>query len=397
MELRTSCVHTGVYKDTSYNSVTTPIYPTSTFAFDRLGQNRGFDYTRTGNPTRSALQEGIAALEGGVGSAATSTGMSAEVPVLFLLSPGDHIITGNDIYGGTYRLLSSIMTRMGVRISFIDMTDPENIRQEITENTRMIWIETPSNPLLHIVDIAAASTLAKEANSRRDKNRRILTVADNTFLSPYFQRPLDLGSDIVVHSTTKYLNGHSDVVGGAIVWKEPEIGEQIRYLVNALGVPESPFDSWLVLRGMKTLAPRMELHQQNAFEVAAFLQAHEAVKNVYYTGLDSHPQRALIARQQSGHGGMLAFELDTARVEPDALFSRLELFHLAESLGGVESLIEHPWSMSHASMGESGLEASGLTRETIRVSVGIEDPRDLIADLKNGLQMTSRQTPRPSA
>lgn len=386
MELRTSCVHTGVYKDTSYNSVTTPIYPTSTFAFDRLGEHRGYDYTRTGNPTRSALQESIAALEKGAGCAATATGMAAEVPVLFLLSPGDHVVTGNDIYGGTYRLFSSVMSRMGISFSFVDMRRPENIRAAVTERTRMIWIETPSNPLLHIVDISGAAEIAAEANRTRPSDKRVLTVVDNTFLSPYFQRPLELGADMVVHSTTKYLNGHSDVVGGAIVWKEPELGERTRFLVNALGVPEAPFDAWLVLRGLKTLGPRMDAHQQNAAAVADFLNGHTAVKEVYYTGLESHPQRELIARQQSGHGGMLAFRLDRSRVDLDAFLARLSLFHLAESLGGIESLIEHPWSMSHASMGPDGLAASGLTEETIRVSVGIEDGGDLVADLKQALE-----------
>ncbi|WP_455381723.1 trans-sulfuration enzyme family protein [Salinispira pacifica] len=386
MELRTSCVHTGVYKDTSYNSVTTPIYPTSTFAFEKLGQHRGYDYTRTGNPTRSALQESIAALEGGAGCAATATGMAAEVPVLFLLSPGDHVVTGNDIYGGTYRLFTSVLKRMGIEFSFVDMRSGENIRKAVTPRTRMIWIETPSNPLLHIVDIASAAQIAADANGSRPESDRIITAVDNTFLSPCFQRPLELGADLAVHSTTKYLNGHSDVVGGAIVWKEEALGERVRFLVNALGVPEAPFDAWLVLRGLKTLAPRMEAHQQNAAAVAEFLLSHASVKQVHFTGLDSHPQRELISRQQSGHGGMLAFELDRSRVDIDRFFSRLTLFHLAESLGGIESLIEHPWSMSHSSMGPEGLAGSGLTEETIRVSVGIEDSRDLIDDLRQALQ-----------
>ncbi|HUX11962.1 MAG TPA: PLP-dependent aspartate aminotransferase family protein [Spirochaetia bacterium] len=385
MELRTSCVHTGVYKDGTYNSVTTPIYPTSTFAFDRLGEHRGYDYTRTGNPTRAALQENIAAIEKGAGCAATATGMAAEVPVLFLLSPGDHVVTGNDIYGGTFRLFSSVMARMGIRFSFVDMRDPANIRGAVVPETRMIWVETPSNPLLHIVDISAAASIASEANSSRGPENRILTVVDNTFLSPYFQRPLELGADLVVHSTTKYLNGHSDVVGGAIVWKDPALGERTKFLVNALGVPEAPFDAWLVLRGLKTLGPRMELHQQNALALAEFLRGHPAAKAVHYTGLDTHPQRDLIIRQQHGHGGMLAFELDRSRVDINRFFERLTLFHLAESLGGVESLIEHPWSMSHASMGAEGLATSGLTEETIRVSAGIEDSRDLVADFKQAL------------
>jgi len=382
MDVRTRSIHTGVYKDASFNSVTTPIYPTSTFSFDKLGKHRGYDYTRTGNPTRAALEENIAALEGGVGAAATATGMSAESPVMFLLQPGDEVVTGNDIYGGTYRLFSEVITRMGIRFHFIDMRDPQAVRAAMNKKTRMVWIETPSNPLLNVVDIQSVVNGARDVESGES---RILTVVDNTFLSPYFQRPFDLGADIIVHSTTKYLNGHSDVVGGAIVWKDQALGEQIRFLVNALGVPEAPFDAWLVLRGIKTLAYRMEGHAANARALAAFLEEHPAVRRVYFTGLPSHPQAEIIARQQSGPGGMLSFDLNTDRVSIDDFFARVTLFHLAESLGGVESLVEHPWSMSHASMGEKGLAASGITKETIRMSVGLEAAEDLIADLEGAL------------
>lgn len=381
MKRATSAVHTGVYKDSSYNSVTTPIYPTSTFAFRALGQTTGYDYTRSANPTRTAVEENMAVLEGAAGCAATATGMAAVSAVLFLLNPGDHVVTGNDIYGGTFRLFSKVMSRFGMRFSFVDMREPANVRAAITPQTRMVWIETPSNPLLHVIDIAAVASAAHEF-----AGQDILVAADNTFLSPFFQRPLELGADIVVHSTTKYLNGHSDVVGGAIMWKHAATGENIRFLVNAFGLGESPFDSWLVLRGVKTLAARMPIHEKNATAVAGFLSGHTSVREVHYTALDTHPQHSLACRQQSGHGGMLAFELDTARVPLESFFSRLHLFHLAESLGGVESLVEHPWSMSHASMGEEGLAASGITKETIRVSVGIEDPDDLIADLTDALR-----------
>ena len=377
MDIRTKAVLTGTAKDTQYNSVITPIYPTSTFRFEELGKHKGYDYTRSGNPTRAALEENIAALEGGLGASATATGMAAITTVLFLLAPGDHVVTGNDIYGGTYRLFRDVFAKRGISFSFINMMDPKAIRKALRPSTRMIWIETPSNPLLHIVDLKAVIGLAKK--------EKLLSVVDNTFLSPYFQRPFEFGADIVVHSTTKYLNGHSDVVGGAVVYNDKALGEKIRFFVNALGVSQSPFDAWLVLRGIKTLPCRMEAHQRNAGKIAAFLEGHPLVKQVHYTGLESHPQQALIRKQMKGAGGMLAFELDTKKVPLKGFFKKLKLFQLAESLGGVESLIEHPWSMSHASMGPEGLKASGITKETIRISTGIEGADDLIEDLKNAL------------
>lgn len=378
MDIRTKAVHTGVYKDSSYNSVTTPIYPTSTFYFDALGKNKGYDYTRSGNPTRTALEENIAQLEGGVGASATCTGMSAITAVLFFLKSGDHVVTGDDIYGGTYRLFSQVLPGMGISFSFVNMRDLKAVKKAVTKKTKMIWIETPSNPLLNIVDMEEVIRIAKE--------NKCISVVDNTFLSPYFQKPIESGADIVVHSTTKYLNGHSDVVGGAIIYADKERQERGKYLVNALGVSESPFDAWLVLRGIKTLGPRMEAHQENALAVAQFLEGHKNVKKVYYPGLKSHPQQDLIKKQMTGFGGMLSFELNTAKISPDKFFSKLKYFSLAESLGGVESLIEHPWLMSHASMGEAGLKKSGITRETIRVSLGIEGAQDLIDDLKNALK-----------
>ncbi len=378
MGIRTKSVHTGVYKDDSFNSVTTPIYPTSTFYFDALGKNKGYDYTRSGNPTRAALEENLAALEGGVGASATSTGMSAITAVLFLLKSGDHVIAGDDIYGGTYRLFDRVFPDLGVEFSFINMRDIDAVKAAVKDNTKMIWIETPSNPLLNIVDLAAVINVAKDNNC--------LSVVDNTFLSPYFQSPFEFGADIIVHSTTKYLNGHSDVVGGAIIYGNKELEEKGKFNVNALGVSQAPFDAWLVLRGVKTLGPRMEAHQESALAVAKFLESHKNVKKVYYPGLESHPQFDLIKKQQKGFGGMLSFELDTSQVACDHLFSKLEYFCLAESLGGVESLIEHPWLMSHSSMGEEGLKASGITEETIRVSIGLEDTEDLIADLKQALE-----------
>lgn len=378
MDIRTRSVHTGVNKDSTFNSVITPIYPTSTFYFDGLGKNKGYDYTRSGNPTRTALEQNITQLEGGVGTSVTATGMAAITAVMFYLKPGDHIVTGDDIYGGTYRLFNAVLKPMGFDFSFINMRDLAAVKAAITSKTKMVWIETPSNPLLNIIDIEAIVKLAKA--------KRCLTVVDNTFLSPYFQKPFEFGVDIVVHSTTKYLNGHSDVVGGAIIYSNKQLEERGRYLVNALGVSEAPFDAWLVLRGIKTLAYRMEAHQANALKIAQFLEAHKNVKKVYYPGLKSHPQQALIKKQMKGFGGMLSFELNTKKVNLDGFYKKLKFFALAESLGGVESLIESPWFMSHASMGEAGLKASGITKETIRVSVGIEAADDLIADLNNALK-----------
>ncbi len=378
MDIRTKAVHTGVYKDKSYNSVTTPIYPSSTFYFDALGKNKGYDYTRSGNPTRTALEENLADLEGGVGASATCTGMAAVTAVLFFLKNGDHLIAGDDIYGGTYRLFSQVLPNMGVEVSFINMRDLEAVKSAVNERTRMIWIETPSNPLLNIVDLKSVIEIAKD--------NKCLSVVDNTFLSPYFQRPFEFGADMIIHSTTKYLNGHSDVVGGAVMYANKEVEERGRFLVNALGISEAPFDAWLVLRGVKTLGPRMEAHQQNALAVAEFLEKHPNVKRVYYPGLASHPQQDLIKQQMRGFGGMLSFELDTAQVSPDQLFQKLKYFCLAESLGGVESLIEHPWLMSHSSMGPEGLKKSGITEETIRVSLGIEGTQDLIDDLDQALK-----------
>lgn len=378
MKPKTKSVHTGVYKDKSYNSVTTPIYPTSTFYFDAIGKNKGYDYSRSGNPTRSALEENIADLEGGVGCSATATGMAAITAVIMMLKAGDHVIAGDDIYGGTYRLFDKVFPKLGIEFSFINMRNISAVKKACKRNTKMIWIETPSNPLLNIIDLKEVIGLAK--------SRKLLSVVDNTFLSPYLQKPFSFGADIVVHSTTKYINGHSDVVGGAIIYANKQLEEQGRFLVNALGVSESPFDAWLVLRGAKTIAQRMEAHQANAIKIAQFLDNHKNVKKVYYPGLDSHPQRALIKKQMLGPGAMLSFELNTKKVNLNAFFKKLEIFCLAESLGGVESLIEHPWLMSHSSMGEAGLKASGITKETIRVSVGIEDADDLIDDLAAALK-----------
>jgi O-succinylhomoserine (thiol)-lyase len=374
----TRCVHVGVNKDTAYNSAITPIYPTSTFIWDDLLTNRGYDYTRSGNPTRKALEENIASLEGGIDCKATSAGMSAITSVMHLFKPGDHIIAGNDTYGGTYRLFADVMTEMGMRFSFVNMGDLQNVRDAITPETKCLWIETPSNPLLNLVDIAAVVDVAKQAGA--------ITIADNTFMSPYLQRPFEFGVDIVMHSTTKYLNGHSDVVGGCVVTRKTEHAERVAYIVNALGLSCSPFDAWLILRGIKTLGPRMEAHQRAAMAVANMLQEHPRVEQVYYPGLPSHPHHELAKQQQKGFGAMLSFDIKGDRSDAEKVLYNTKYFLLAESLGGVESLISYPETMSHASMTLEARRAAGISEKTIRLSVGIEHPDDLVADLKQALE-----------
>lgn len=378
LQFETTCVHTGVDKDPSYLSAITPIYPTSTFRWDDLTHNRGFDYTRSGNPTRRALEESIAALEGGIDCRATCTGMSAITSVMYLFTPGDHIIAPGDIYGGTFRLFHNILEPMGYKFSFVDMIDAENVKRAVTPATKGIWIETPSNPLLRVTDIKAIVEIAKECGA--------ITIADNTFLSPYLQRPLDLGVDIVMHSTTKYLNGHSDVVGGALITKHKPHAERVGYVVNALGTACSPFDAWLVLRGIKTLGPRMEAHQRGAQAVAEFLAQHPKVEKVYYPGLPDHPEHALAKRQQKGFGAMLSFDIKGTRADAERFLTGMKLAQLAESLGGVESLISYPETMSHASMTAEARRKAGISERTIRVSIGIEHPDDLVADFKQALE-----------
>jgi O-succinylhomoserine (thiol)-lyase len=378
MHFETRCVHVGVDKDAAYNSCITPIYPSSTFRWDDLATHRGYEYTRSGNPTRQALEENLASLEGGAGCKATSTGMSAITAALHLFRPGDHVIAGHDIYGGTYRLFQSVYAEWGFKFSFVDMTDPENVRRALTPSTKAIWIETPSNPLLNLVDIAAVVGIARQAGA--------VTIADNTFMSPWLQRPLELGVDIVVHSTTKYLNGHSDVVGGCVISRQAAHAERIGYIVNALGVACSPFDAWLVLRGVKTLGPRMQAHERGANAVATFLSTHPAVERVYYPGLPDHPQHELARRQQAGFGGMVSFDVRGGRPAAERFFSRTRLFALAESLGGVESLAAFPVTMSHASVSEEARRAAGISEKTVRLSIGIEHPDDLVADLRQALE-----------
>jgi len=378
MQFETRCVHVGVAKDAAYNSCITPIYPTSTFYWDDLNTTKGYDYTRSGNPTRKALEENIASLEGGIDCKATSTGMSAITAALHLFRPGDHIIAGNDLYGGTYRLFANVFGHFGLQFSFVNMSDLQLVRDTLTPNTKGVWIETPSNPLLKLVDMTAICEIAREAGAT--------TIADNTFMSPYLQRPFEHGVDVVVHSTTKYLNGHSDVVGGCVVTRDEQRAQQIDYIVNALGLACSPFDAWLVLRGIKTLGPRMEAHERGARALAGFLDGHPAVETVYYPGLASHPDHELAKRQQSGFGGMLSLDVCGGRAEAERVMMTTKFFQMAESLGGVESLIEYPETMSHASMTAEARLAAGISERTLRVSVGIEHPDDLIADMRQALE-----------
>lgn len=377
LHFETMCVHGGVHKDQQYNSVTTPIYPTSTFYWNSLESHSGYDYTRSGNPTRKALEENLAALEGGAGCVATSTGMSAVHCAMALFSPGDHVIAPADLYGGTFRLFDRFLAEKGLSFTFVDMTKPEQIQAAFRPETRVIWIETPSNPLLKVIDIAAVVALARQHN--------VMTICDNTFLSPYLQRPLDFGVDIVMHSTTKYINGHSDVVGGCVISRNPETAKRVAWICNALGLSCSPFDAWLVLRGLKTLGCRMEAQQASAMEIARFLEAHPLIERVYYPGLESHPQHQLARQQQRGFGAMLAFDTRDGRSVAERVCMKTRLFDVAESLGGIESLISFPVTMSHASMTPAARAAAGITEKTVRVSVGLEHCADLIADLRQAL------------
>ena len=377
MHLQTRTIHSGVDKDSAYNSVITPIYQTSTFRFEDIGITKGFDYTRSGNPTRKALEENIASLEGGAGAIAVATGMAAITTVLHLFRPGDHIVCTHDCYGGTDRILRLYRDQFNLQVTYANLQDIGLFRAAFQPNTKAVWIETPSNPLLNILDIKEISDIAHQHNA--------ISIVDNTFLSPVHQRPFELGADIIVHSTTKYLNGHSDVVGGAVVAKTQGDLERLQFLCNALGQGASPFDCWLVLRGIKTLVPRMRLHEQNALEVARFLTRHSAVKRVYYPGLPTHPRHDVACRQQNGFGGMVSFELAGDLASVHRVLRDVKVFALAESLGGVESLIEHPLSMSHASMDADLREKAGITETLIRLSVGLENVEDLLEDLNNAL------------
>jgi cystathionine gamma-lyase len=375
----TRAIHAGQKPDPTTGAIMTPIYATSTYVQQSPGVHKGYEYSRSQNPTRMAFEACVADLEGGSRGFAFASGLAASSTILDLLDSGDGVVAGNDLYGGTYRLFENVRKRSaGLDISFVDMADEAALRAAITPKTKMIWIETPTNPLLTVVDLSMVARVAREAG--------ILCVADNTFATPFVQRPLEHGFDIVVHSVTKYLNGHSDMVGGiAIVGDNPDLADRLGYLQNAVGAVAGPFDSFLALRGLKTLHLRMERHCASAMEVARFLEAHPKVARVHYPGLASHPQHKLAARQMSGFGGMVTAILDTDIDGARRFLERCELFALAESLGGVESLIEHPAIMTHASIPKAMREEIGISDSLVRLSVGVEEITDLIAELDAAL------------
>lgn len=376
MGFSTDAIHAGQEPDPATGAIIVPIYQTSTFVQEELGKNKGYEYARTSNPTRAALERNLAALEGGRHAFAFASGMAAINAVITSLKAGDHVVAGRNLYGGTFRLCERVLRNFGLRFSYVDTREIRELEKALESTTRLVYVETPTNPVMEITDIAAAASAAHRVGA--------LLVVDNTFMSPFFQRPLALGADVVVHSTTKYLNGHSDGVGGAAVMNDPALAERIKFLQNAAGAVLGPFDSWLVLRGVKTLAPRMRQHDANGLAVAQYLERHSQVRKVYYPGLPSHPQHELARRQMTGFGGMIAFDtgsMANARV----VLKSVRLCSLAESLGGVETLISHPATMTHASVPPDERRRLGITDGLVRISVGIEEVEDILADLDQAL------------
>lgn len=378
MKFGTKAIHAGVFPDPATGAIMTPIYQTSTYVQRAPGDHKGFEYSRTQNPTREQLQNSIAALENARHGFCFSSGMGAIDTLIKLLSPGDEVIATNDLYGGTYRIFTKVFEKYGIKFHFIGMEDAEAVRQYVNERTRMIWVETPTNPTMKIVDIAAVSAIARECGA--------LVAVDNTFATPYLQTPMDLGADLVMHSLTKYMAGHSDVVMGAVVCNDDQLAEEIAFLQNSCGAVPGPQDCFLVLRGIKTLHLRMERHSENGRAVAGFLKQHPAVDRVYWPGFPDHPNHEIAARQMRDFGGMLSFTLKGHRLE-DAMrvLGATKVFSLAESLGGVESLLGHPASMTHAAIPREERLKSGVTDGLIRLSVGVEDVEDLIADLEQAI------------
>ncbi len=382
MKFSTKAIHAGQAPDPATGAVVGPIYQTSTFVFEDLGQSQKYSYSRWGNPTRSGLEECLAALEEAKFGLAFSSGMAAADAVLSVLRPGDHVVACRDLYGGTFRLFESVYVPRQIGVTYVDAADVEAFSRAVQPNTRLAWIETPTNPLLRLADI--------QALSRCVQGRNVFLVVDNTFASPFFQKPLTLGADVVVHSTTKYIGGHSDVLGGAILTSRPELYEAFKSYQQNVGAVPGPFDCWLTLRGVKTLAVRMGRHEQNAGRIAGFLAGHPQVKRVFYPGLPGHPQHALARRQMSGYGGIVTFQVPGGLEEAGGFCKTLNIFHFAVSLGGVESLVCHPATMSHAAMPREDREKIGITDGTIRLSVGIEDADDLIGDVDQALGALSK-------
>jgi cystathionine beta-lyase/cystathionine gamma-synthase len=376
MGFSTDAIHAGQSPDEATGAITVPIYQTSTYAQKELGKHKGYEYARSENPTRSALEENIAVLERGSHGIAFSSGMAAMNGLLSLFKKDDHIVVSENIYGGTYRLFETLLGRFGLSFSWIDTSDPSKVKRALRQETKLVFLETPANPLMTLSDIRRISEMCHQ--------RQILVSVDSTFMSPYLQRPLELGADFVVHSTTKFLNGHSDSIGGVLVAKNPELADRLYFVQKAAGAILSPFDSWLVLRGIKTLAVRMREHEQNGQTVATFLSLHPKVNRVHYPGLESHPQYELARKQQGGFGSMISFETSSFE-HAGAVLRKVQLCTLAESLGGVETLISHPASMSHASLSSKQRRRLGITEGLIRISVGIEEVNDIIADLDQAL------------
>jgi cystathionine gamma-lyase len=374
----TLAIHAGQQPDPSTGAIMTPVYLTSTYVQAGPGEHKGYEYSRTQNPTRKALEGCLAALEGASHGLCFASGLAATDCVMHTLDAGDHVICSDDVYGGTFRIFDKVFKRQGLNFSFVDMTDLKNIEAAITPKTKLIWLETPTNPMLKLIDLAKVAELGRK--------HRLLTVCDNTFATPFFQRPLDLGIGAVVHSTTKYLNGHSDVVGGFIGTRDAELAQRLAFLQNAVGGVPGPLDSFLVLRGVKTLGVRMERHAQNAARIAEFLSTHPKVEKITWPGLPSHPQHALAKSQMKGFGGMLTFVIKGGLPAARSFLKAVEIFACAESLGGVESLIEHPAIMTHASVPKETREKLGIADGFIRLSVGIEDANDLVDDLKQAFE-----------
>jgi len=374
MKFSTRAIHAGQEPDPSTGAIMTPIYQTSTYAQTGMGEHKGFEYARTGNPTRSALEACVASLENGTHGLAFASGMAAESAVLSLLSAGDHMVACDDLYGGSYRIFERVMRRYNIETSYATAGNVAEYEKAIRPNTKLIWLETPTNPLLRLANIRAIAEVAHRHN--------LLLVVDNTFSSPYFQQPLSLGADIVLHSTTKYINGHSDVIGGAVVTSNDEVYEALKFHQNAAGAVPGPFDVWLTMRGIKTLAVRMRQHEENAHSVARFLTEHKRIEKVYYPGLASHPDHELAKQQMSGFGGMVSFQFKGTLADVEQVVRRFKIFTFAESLGGVESLVCHPASMTHGSIPKEIREARGLNDTLLRLSIGIEDIEDIIGDLE---------------
>ena len=375
MGFRTDAIHAGQEPDPTTGAVSTPIYQTSTFVQEGIGKHKGYEYARTQNPTRMALERNIAVLEGGVAAYAFASGMAAETAITqLLLRQGDHAVCTHNVYGGTFRLFDKIVSHGGIEFSYVDTSNIDTLRNAMRPNTRMVFVESPTNPIMTITDIAAAAEITQAAKCR--------LVVDNTFMSPYLQRPLALGADIVVHSTTKFLNGHSDSVGGVAVLAHESDADQLHFIQNAAGAILSPFDSWLVLRGIKTLPVRMEAHNMNGRTIARYLSEKKQVEKIYYPGLPDHPQHALAKKQMSGFGALIAFDLGSIEAA-SKLLENVKLCSLGESLGGVETLISHPASMTHASVPKDQRDLLGITDGLVRISVGIEDTEDLMADLEH--------------